>query len=72
MPEGAFYAWVRIERGGMNSSQIADYLLEKAKVAGIPSAAFTSDDPCVRFSFAAPMEDLLEAARRIRQAVDAL
>lgn len=72
LPEGAFYAWARIDRSGMDSRSLAEYLLREAKVVGVPAAAFTSDDPCIRFSFAASMEDLTAAAERIRTAVGSL
>lgn len=72
MPEGAFYAWVRLKNTDMSSVQLADFLLEKVKVVGIPAAAFSSEDPCVRFSFAASKEELLAAAERISAAAKLL
>lgn len=72
LPEGAFYAWARISRADMDSRHLAELLLRKARVVGVPAAAFTSDEPCIRFSFAASMEELTVAAERIRAAVEAL
>lgn len=72
LPEGAFYAWVCFKNTDMSSAELADFLLEKVKVVGIPAAAFSSEDPCVRFSFAASMEDLLAAAERIGAAAEML
>lgn len=72
MPQGAFYAWVRFDVPGMDSEAVCNYILEKAKVVGVPGVAYGTDECCVRFSFAASDEDLAEAARRIRAAMEAL
>ena len=72
MPQGAFYAWVRFDVPGMDSEAICAYILEKAKVVGVPGVAYGTDECCVRFSFAASDEDLAEAARRIRIAMEEL
>lgn len=71
-PEGAFYAWVRFEiEGCHDSAEIAEYLLEKAHVAGVPGSAFSpSDKAHVRFSFASSDEDLKEAAARTKKALE--
>lgn len=71
-PEGAFYAWMHCAHFENNSIKLAELLLEKAKVAGIPASAFSSEDPCIRFSFAASMEDLLEAGERIRKTMQSI
>ena len=72
MPQGAFYAWVRFDVPGMDSEAVCAYILEKAKVVGVPGVAYGTDECCVRFSFAANDEDLAEAARRIRIAMEEL
>lgn len=57
-PEGAFYAWVKFDLG-MDSQQACDYLLEQAKIAGIPGIAYGEEDKvCVRYSFASSEECL--------------
>lgn len=67
-PEGAFYAWCRFEIDDMDSFQICDYLLENARVVGVPGDAYgLGGSKCLRFSFANSMEDLMEAARRIEE-----
>lgn len=72
-PEGAFYAWVYYDLYGMSSEDICNYLLEKARVVGVPGNAYGEEKAsCMRFSFANSMEDLEEAARRIREAVERL
>lgn len=70
-PEGAFYAWVKFDLPGMNSYEICDYFLENARVVGVPGDAYgLGGDKCLRFSFANSMEDLMEAAKRLKKAVE--
>ena len=72
-PEGAFYAWVRFDLPGMDAAAMSEYLMEKARVVGMPGTAYGEEEICaMRFSFANATEDMLEAARRIREAVLAL
>lgn len=67
VPEGAFYAFPRFELG-LDSIQLADMLLEKARVAGTPGSAFgAAGEGHVRFSFATSPEVLETAARRIKE-----
>ena len=40
MPEGAFYIFVNIKSLGKTSAEVADYLLDEAKVATVPGTAF--------------------------------
>jgi len=69
-PEGAFYAWAKFNIDGMDSYQICNYLLEEAKVVGVPGDAYgLGGNQCMRFSFANSMEDLMEAAKRIDTAI---
>ena len=71
-PEGAFYAWIRMEKDGMNSFQMADYLLETCGVVGMPGEAYGSGaEHCLRFSFANSDAELADAAERIRRALGA-
>ncbi len=68
-PEGAFYAWVRFD-GFENSAEIANFLLEKAHVAGVQGSAFSPNDKDhVRFSFATSDEELQKAVERIQNAI---
>lgn len=72
MPEGAFYAWVKFDIPGMDSYQIAEYLLDHARVVGVPGQSYgKSNDKYVRFSFATKMEYLQEAVKRIAEAMTA-
>lgn len=70
MPEGAFYAWMEIDYQGMNASQLAAYLLERAHVATVPGDAYAKNgDKCLRLCFAASQEELDQAALRITEAL---
>ncbi len=76
-PEGAFYVFPNFSallnktgRGKKLSSpcDIADYLLEEAKVAGVPGEDFGSHEH-IRFSYATSLEDIEKGCERIRDAV---
>lgn len=69
-PEGAFYAWVFFDIGGMDSTQMCEYLLENAGVVGMPGSAYGEETACcMRFSFANATEDLERAVRKITDAL---
>jgi aspartate aminotransferase len=76
-PEGAFYVFPNFTRllnktglGKKLSSpcDIADYLLEEAKVACVPGEDFGSHEH-IRFSYATSLEDIEKGCARIRDAV---
>ncbi|HEX5020445.1 MAG TPA: pyridoxal phosphate-dependent aminotransferase [Candidatus Binatia bacterium] len=76
-PEGAFYVFPNIGgllnksgRGKKLSSpcEIADYLLEEAKVAAVPGEDFGSNAH-IRFSYATSLEDIEKGCARIREAL---
>lgn len=72
-PQGAFYIFVNIKSLGMTSMEVAEYLLENAKVALVPGSAFGSEgEGYLRISYACSYEDLQDAAARIKEAVAAL
>lgn len=80
MPPGAFYAFPDMssyfgkKHNGeviKDASELTLYLLNVAHVTGVSGSAFGADQ-CVRFSFAASMEELEEAIRRITKALAAL
>jgi aspartate/methionine/tyrosine aminotransferase len=67
MPEGAFYAFPNIEGTGWKSKPLADALLEQAGVACLSGTAFGAyGEGYIRFSYANSLENLMEAANRIR------
>ena len=76
-PEGAFYVFPNIRellnktgRGKRLSSpcDVADYLLEEAKVAAVPGEDFGSNEH-IRFSYATSLEDIEKGTARVREAV---
>jgi len=76
-PEGAFYVFPSIRQllgktchGKKLASpcDIADYLLDEAKVAGVPGEDFGSREH-IRFSYATSFEDIEKGCARIRDAV---
>jgi aspartate aminotransferase len=80
MPVGAFYAFPRIssvfgKRAGnriiKNSSDLAGYLLEEAKVALVSGDAFGAGS-YVRLSYAASMENIQKGLDRIEEAINRL
>eukprot|EP00871_Galdieria_phlegrea_P000713 jgi/Galph1/1642/GphlegSOOS_G302.1 len=68
LPEGAFYAFPDISSFGLSSKQVANILLEKGMVAVLPGTDFgTHGEGRIRISYVAPMENLKEGLRRIRE-----
>ena len=68
--EGTFYGWMRIEKDGMDSTEIAAYLLERAQVMAVPGTAYGERTPgYVRVSLATATEDLIRAADRLEAAL---
>lgn len=75
-PDGAFYVFPDVSehfgKGGIHDSQsFADFLLDEARVAVVPGAAFGADE-FVRISYATSMERLHEGVRRIEAALTKL
>jgi len=74
-PDGAFYAFFDVSalyRPGMEGSmQLAEYLLEEAKVALVPGLAFGADE-YLRLSFATSMEQLEKGLSRMAEALGRL
>ena len=67
LPGGAFYAFANVEGTKMCSKALADYLLEEAGVSCLDGAAFGAyGEGYIRFSYANSLENLMEAARRIK------
>ena len=70
-PEGAFYAWVCFDLPGMDSQAVSEFILNRAKVVGVPGIAYgETKKACMRFSFAAPEEALRQAAINIQSAME--
>lgn len=72
-PKGAFYLFPNISSFGLTSAEMAMHLLEKAAVVTVPGDAFgPSGEGFLRLSYASSLEDLEEAAKRIRRGVEML
>lgn len=80
VPQGAFYVFPDVssffgktdgESTIGDSTDLAMYLLEKAHVAVVGGAGFGAPD-CLRISYAASDQELTEACRRIKEALDKL
>jgi len=77
LPQGAFYFFPEIssyfgkkyDKYTINdSNDLAMYLLYEAHVAMVPGSAF-GDDDCIRLSYATSNETLIEAVRRVKEAL---
>ena len=67
-PDGAFYAWVKIEDTGLPAEEVQRLLLEEAGVAGIAGAAFgPAGKNYLRFSLVSARNLLEEALERIER-----
>jgi len=80
LPQGAFYFFPEVssyygkkyDKYEINdSNDLCMYLLYEANVALVPGAAF-GDDDCIRLSYATSNEQLIEAVRRIKEALGKL
>lgn len=68
-PKGAFYVYPNMSahfKGEIDSaSKLAEVLLEKAHIAGVPGEAFGTKEH-IRFSYAASMETIEECLKRLK------
>ena len=80
LPQGAFYFFPEVssyygkkyaQYEIKDSNDLSMYLLYEANVALVPGAAF-GDDDCIRLSYATSNEQLIEAVRRIKEALGKL
>jgi aspartate/methionine/tyrosine aminotransferase len=69
-PRGAFYVFPSIKKFGLTSSQFADFLFQKARVAVVPGDAFgPGGEGYVRISYCASVEEIEESMERARSAL---
>ncbi|MEH7418132.1 aminotransferase [Neobacillus drentensis] len=70
-PGGAFYVFPSIRATGLSSEQFAEELLMQEKVAVVPGHVFgESGEGYIRCSYAASMEHLQEALKRIQHFIE--
>ena len=67
-PQGAFYLFPDVSAIG-SGDEVAQLLLEQAHVAVVSGAAFGCPT-CIRLSYAISTEEITEAMRRIKRAID--
>jgi aspartate aminotransferase len=79
-PDGAFYIFPDIsfyfgksdgETKVMNANDLCMYILNSVFVATVPGDAF-GDPNCIRFSYATSKDNLIEAVKRIKSALEKL
>jgi aspartate aminotransferase len=80
VPDGAFYVYPEVSSlfgksyNGFvinNATDLSLYLLDVAHVALVPGAAF-GDDKYIRFSYATSEDKLIEALKRMKEAIEKL
>ena len=72
-PKGAFYIFINCKALGKKSAELADYLLENAKIALVPGDVFgPGGEGYLRMSFANSYENIVEGCSRLKEAVAAL
>jgi aminotransferase len=72
-PKGAFYMFPCIKSTGLSSEEFCERLIREERVAVIPGTAFgPGGEGFVRACYAASMEDLAEALRRIERFINNL
>ena len=68
IPGGAFYAFANVKGTGMDSKELADYLLTDGGVSCLDGGAFGEyGKGYIRFSYANSMANLMEAVARIQK-----
>jgi aspartate aminotransferase/aminotransferase len=73
IPRGAFYVFVRHETAGMDSTELADYILDTAGVAVIPGTPFGKrGEGFLRISYATTQAECKEGMTRIAEVMNQL
>jgi aspartate/methionine/tyrosine aminotransferase len=73
VPKGAFYVFAKHDVPGMNTSELADHLLEKGRVAVVPGMSFgTRGEGYLRISYAISSPNCQEGMERIAYAMSLL
>jgi aspartate aminotransferase/aminotransferase len=73
IPRGAFYVFVRHETAGMDSTKLADYILDTAGVALIPGTPFGKrGEGFLRISYATTQAECKEGMTRIAEVMNQL
>ena len=68
VPGGAFYAYANVRGTGIDSRELADYLLYEAGVSCLTGGCFGEyGNGYIRFSYANSLDNLMEAVARIKK-----
>ncbi|MDO4561168.1 MAG: pyridoxal phosphate-dependent aminotransferase [bacterium] len=68
-PKGAFYIFINVKGLGRPSAEVAEYLLEEAKIALVPGDVFGENGRgYLRMSFANSLENIAEGCDRMKKA----
>jgi aspartate/methionine/tyrosine aminotransferase len=71
VPAGAFYVFAKHAVPGMNSTDLADHLLDKGGVAVVPGSSFGNrGEGYLRISYATSLQDVREGMERIAHTLD--
>ncbi len=69
-PKGAFYVFPNVKETGMESEELADYLLDEAGVCLLPGTAFGSQgEGYLRLSYAASLDEIEKGIERLKEAM---
>ncbi|MEW6402409.1 MAG: pyridoxal phosphate-dependent aminotransferase [Chloroflexota bacterium] len=69
-PQGAFYVFPNIKSFGIPSSEMADFLLDKACVAVLPGSSFGKyGEGYLRLTYSNSIENILRAVQQIKEAL---
>jgi aminotransferase len=69
-PAGAFYVFINIKKTGLSSWEMAEYLLNEAKVILTPGPAFGHNgEGYLRMSYATSIENISQGLERIEEAL---
>ncbi len=69
-PKGAFYVFPNIKETGMESEELADYLLDEAGVCLLPGTAFGSQgEGYLRLSYASSLEEIEKGIEKMKEAM---
>ena len=71
MPGGAFYVFPKIEKNGLSSKKISNYLLENKFIATVPGSSFGENgEGFLRISYASKIENLKKSVSAIKEFIN--
>ena len=72
-PKGAFYIFINVKKLGRPCGEIAEYLLDEAKIALVPGSVFgVNGEGYLRMSFANSLENIIEGCDKMKRAFEKL